>query len=702
MSARRLFRGALVLACASTCLLGACPCSPELDSDQDSVTRNDTSMDTALKAAETTLAQQTDLAAIRTSLVEALKSDAQVSSAGVDSDLDAVWVDFKNGETRFVLFIDAANDTQDLVTDFATTKVLARPTGAGLPDRGATAKLDARSQAGGTGNWYRLPANNKALLVNALTPFHGNWSINDTTGVVEKMLEARGYDADRETLLLGHFTLFSKYAVILIETHGTWHKHAASSTANPDAPGFALFTATEATRDTREAFWGADDAGRKSWMNDLLAGLTGQYYAVIKGADGKVTRKIYYWGSPGLAAKHDTGKYPKNTLVVLNACRGFQDYSSPWADMVYEKCDGGATFFGWTAKVKYPYAARAALNLFQFLTASNEEVILVGTKGAATVLGKHTPPAGGYATPVNVAWSELRDRNVNKDPKSGAELTFGVQNNEMYGLCLMPHPIELDLGDSVGLLDKPTLEMMAESQPTVTVGGTAVTPQVVANSLGVNRVYTLSIPVGAHGDIAVTESNRTSITRPLHRWQPKINVKGSSGGLQYEVNFTLQARATAEGFRTHVWDAAPKATFDTAWDAAACVIGWSVSGSDTSGSKTSTYSGSGSKIFSDQKSGSNWGWGWMQSTDGTTVSLDVDAHVTYTTTTVDSVTGSTTTSDTEQTVAVTRTGVSLSSDWTLGQAAFSDTSVMLSGDTAQISWSASTPQPAFQPDVVPR
>ena len=132
---------------------------------------------------------------------------------------------------------------------------------------------------------------------------------------------------------------------------------------------------------------------------------------------------------------------------------------------------------------------------------------------------------------------------------------------------------------------------------------------------------------------------------------------------------------TAEGFRTHVWDAAPAAIFDTAWDPEACVIGWSVSGSDTSGSKTSTYSGSGSKKFSDRKSGSDWGWGGMETTDGTTVSLDVNAYVTYTRTTTDSATGSTTTTDQEETIAITQTGVPLSSNWTLAQTSVSDTSV---------------------------
>ena len=79
--------------------------------------------------------------------------------------------------------------------------------------------------------------------------------------------------------------------------------------------------------------------------------------------------------TPNYIREHDKGTFPDNTLMLLSSCSAYlEDKSSPMKDLLFEKCNKGARFLGWTGKVSASIAIRAALNLFQLMTASNEEL----------------------------------------------------------------------------------------------------------------------------------------------------------------------------------------------------------------------------------------------------------------------------------------------------------------------------------------
>ncbi|MFQ5491782.1 MAG: hypothetical protein ACE5GE_13770, partial [Phycisphaerae bacterium] len=167
------------------------------------------------------LAEGADAPTICAEVAQSLQDDDRVAGAAVDPDIDAVWVDFVDGESQVFQIIDDTADSEGLIKDdtFALIKSVQnrnrnRPT----PPVTQPRQFNPPNPA----DLIHLPAKDKALLANALSPFHANWDVTDTTEKLFAMLFDLGYEGKRVPLTLDLVETFGDYGVIVLETHGTW------------------------------------------------------------------------------------------------------------------------------------------------------------------------------------------------------------------------------------------------------------------------------------------------------------------------------------------------------------------------------------------------------------------------------------------------------------------------------------------------
>ena len=220
--------------------------------------------------------------------------------------------------------------------------------------------------------------------------------------------------------------------------------------------------------------------------------------------------------------------------MILNICSADKSDTgspSPMKDMLFEKCGKGARFLGWNGDTRVAAMGRASLNLFQLMTASNEELTVKGFE----FLKKSTPPQGGWFTRLTQALYqlEIHDPSYLTDPaykkKKETHLQLTSQDGEDSDLILMPHVLQLKQYES-----DPSWEMFlnCDSQPTATVGETDVSLEYT----GIVNAWKFSMPVGAYGDIVVRENGRTSIPRKLHRWRPQIKIDTTSNNSHHPIH----------------------------------------------------------------------------------------------------------------------------------------------------------------------
>ncbi len=652
---------------------------------------NAPAMTAASKTAYQMMQAGNDVATIQAALVSQLQGESQVASAEADTSADVVWAIFQDGETHCIWLVDQTTDDADPDSGSATAKPRAespRTSRNASPTGGADVKTVRQAQAG-TMDYFRMPANNKAFLGNALCPFHANWLTCDGTDLIEKMLKARGYDVVRSAtrynadgtvaqagLAPADFQNLTDYGLIFIEAHG--------AVRGPESPveilggptcggGFSGFTILTSERTTEQSI--------VANAQDILCGRLTLWDVKLRQPGGKVTEVQYFGVTPNYIREHCKGKqFPKNTLLILNACRGYRSgTSSPFATMVHEMCAGGGNFVGWTDRVHYYVAQESLLNLFQLMTAANEERTIKGN----LKLEKSTPPQGGTHTSFNRAWYQCTLQSMLVDPKTGAQLLWAPQDQTPHELLIVPH-VWWWATDFDGKTFR--LNMFADEQPQVTIGGTAVAVSNIGSS-----TWSVNAPSALYGDIIVTEAGRTSVARPLRRFRPQVSFSGSSGGMTYSATLTLYARATLDStaFRTNVTDNAPTAHFGTTYfEPAACTLGWTVSGQETSGDYVYQYSGNGLRALTDAETGT-----LECNSSGTTVRLSAQGTIRYTVAWTNTKTGAQGSYETDASLSVDRSGLSLSSNWTIASASYT-TSAGVPG-TAQVSWNAFTAEPPF-------
>ncbi len=690
-----------VITAAVACLLTGCPQPQAGSSAGDSLlaasSANAASVTSAVSKAGQMLQQGSDATTINAALLTQLQGDSRVVGSGLDPTGETVWADFIGGESHCFLVVDQSKDTSGTLKPMHPIERPRAPgTDAGCADIKTIAQQPTQPA---TGRTYTIPGNSRALLANSLSFIHSNWSINDSTELIEKMLKARGYTTERHNLTIDDFTKLTDYGVIVLEGHGQWRnpQYAPELLQLPPALGipntgtcggaFSRVSVLTTTKVTEQNL--VDHAG------DVGCGRLVLWNVTILQPDGKIAKVQYYGVTPNYVREYDSGKFPKNTIFLMNACRGIRgDLSSPFADLLFEKCDQGACFLGWSGKVEYAKAARAALYLFQLMTCANEEKKVMNIYGVEkTVLQKFTPPQGGGATWMLNAMAELNQQLYLTDLASGAQLTPLIQSPGTTQPMLVPHPLSWS-GPSPWQSGAFALGMFSDAQPAITIGGTSVSASEINYWANVWNIS--AVPSGAYGDIVIKHGNISSIPRPLRRWQPSITVKGNSDGLAYTVTFTLLARGTVANFRTSVWQDPPPATFfDAEWIKAGSIIAWNITGQKVTQDYRYDYSGSGSRAF-----GANDGGYMTCASDGSSVSLSASGEVTYTTTTTNLKTQNVSTSNNSKAISISRNGVSLSSNWTISDASF--TQGVGFSDQAQVSWNAIAADPPFDPNAEPR
>jgi hypothetical protein len=651
---------------------------------------NATAANAALDAAEARLRQGADTASARDELLARLQSDPEVLGAALDADSGAVWADFRNGETQVFSFIATAGDREGSLDSLTRAKLRVGEPIAPPPHR---VHKPATAQGTGLDTYWRMPANNRALLVNAIAALHPEKPYTSSTNTLWKMLSDRGYDVDPPTdLTVDHFTHLTDYGLIVIEAHGLWREPQwapeiifPSGTCGGTGSKQALLTTTVVTAENTVAY-----------ARDIVCGRLMAWNTSFLDPNNRNRRIQTYAVTPNFVREHDPNVFPSNTILYLNSCRGFDaNFSSPYEQLLFEKCGSGALFLGWTQKVDYAYAGRAMLNLFQLAACSNEALTLEGVE----VLRPSVPPQGNFAS-MNVAWGQLNSRGWTFDPDTLGQLVYTNQQQDFRDMVLMPHCLDFLSGVTAEGRNEYFANLWSVGiEPRLTIGGYEVSLQ--RENLGLFTKYRITGSTAPYyGNVQLTESGRLDVPTVLHRWRPSISITNVGGDMKYQVTLTLHARAGVASRRSSAWQDPPRAAFgETFWDKPLCSVAWTVSGEKTYdsayGRTRAVYSGSGSRAFVDSDFGS-----LRCSDDGASVNLSATAHIIYTTTLTYLDTGETSTYDTSAGVSAELHGVGLAADWTIASATYQASDAAL-GDH-QVKWNAIAAEPPFDPSAEPR
>lgn len=656
---------------------------------QASSTENADAVNAALEAAEDLLRDGAANEDARAALLARLQSDPQVLGAALDPDSGAVFADFRNGETQVFSIIDTTADTEGSLTSLRDSASTARAT-ALPPVRPAK---PAAAQGTGLDTYWRMPANNRALLVNAISALHPDLPYTNSTNTLWKMLSDRGYEAaPPDNLTVDHFRHLSDYGVIVIEAHGLWREPQwapeimfPSGTCGGAGSKQALLTTTVVTQENTVAY-----------TPDIVCGRLMAWNTSFRDPRNRL-RRLQAWSvTPNFVREHDPGAFPSNTLFCLNSCRGFdQNFFSPYEQLLFEKCGSGAMFFGWTQRVDYAYAGRALLNIMQLATSSNESLVIEGVN----VLRQYTPPQGNFAS-MRMAWAQLNARGWTFDPTTLGQLVYTDQQEDFRDFVLMPHFVDyLSILNAANQNEYKLNLWSMGIGPHLSIGGNPIALQRENN--GLFTVYRLPATTYAYyGELTLSEQDRGDVRRVLHRWRPSISIANAGGDLQYQITLTLMARSATANGRGSAWADPPRAVFgETAWDKPACWVAWNVSGEKTynsdHGRMRAVYSGSGSRVFGAGDTG-----GLRCNEDGLSVDLNATAWIVYTTTTTNLDTGETTSYDTTAGASVEARGIALSQEWTIASASHQANNATL-GDH-QVRWNAIAAEPPFDPAVEPR
>lgn len=665
----------------------------------------------ALKTIDTMLEQNIEVSSILDSVQTQLDASARVYDTALEEDM--VSVSFIDGETHTFWVVDEDAESDDVAVPSSEVAYEFDNAEAQRFDEDMALQQQIPS------DYFRMPASNKALLVNSLHYFHANspnYVVTDSTALIKKMLESRGYEVDREYLTLDIMKDITKYGVIVIETHGSSRELEnpieiiGGENCGGDFSKYRLLTIDQVTAEKILAN-----------AKDIFCGRISIYNRRVRRGERLVYKDAFFGITPNFIREYNKGKFPDNTLMVVNSCSAIRnDLGSPMRDMLFEKCDSGAAFVGWTGRVQAKTVIRAALNLFQLMTVSNEE--LTGKDGFIA-LKKSTPPQGGIRlTDLHAAMSEMGKVGLTTDMHYGSTMVAEKQNDgEQLTTILIPYLYSGVWNTSSFSLD---VNFSDESDPSVTIGGTTVSGRWDYIPFS----WEIFPPVDVYGDIVVTQDGRISPARTLHRWQPKIKIEGNYGGVKFTVNLTLQFRATLHGdsFRySSVWKEnsipadndyadfsdAPPATFFAEIDREASVVSWEVSGENIYIDTIPApyigpivwhykYNGSGSSTF-DQDDKLYKKISLSRHYDETS-ELYVKFNITYTINETSSL-GYSDTYEVEESIEFTK-NVTLSDDWTVAADSFSGSVdfEVYGNDVAQVSWNEIPAEPPFKKDEEPR
>jgi len=538
-----------------------------------------------------------------TTLADSLRQDPMIAAAALQDDNKGLWVTYKSGLEHVYWVVD-----EDDLGLNPQTAITAAPSGdtrqPPAPHRLAQSVNVAATRGpvttiaqSGSMIQYKLPANNKAVLANAL---HVTIPLQDVRQPVEKMLTACGYEVTSVDADFEFFKNMSQFGVIFLEAHGGIRPSTAIPICQEPGTDAAVSTSVPITPETVAII-------AKEYVEDVyVCGRLRESTVEVK-RKGKPTLYFPFWAvTPAFVRKYDTGKFPDYALMCLSACRSFEAGASQWADLLYEK-SYGSVFVGWDNHVHYGISARAMLHLCQFLTGANEQFDLgqidpkTGAKTIFPLLFKNDY-APVLPQSVGLALDALTAKSFDVDPNTTARLT--AKGDTLYG------PTRLILTPAIE-----TFETLGDGK--VRLGGRCADNaelwfgEETAVNIGTASNGVWEFPLAAHlyGRMSLHMQDRKSPPRELLRWYPVVvrirNAQPADnwGTCNSEATYRLSLRAIAGGHRegAEVWDK-PETAFRGHWDPDASTVTWSVTGDktvpdDLFGPSRCQWSGSGSRTF---------------------------------------------------------------------------------------------------------
>ncbi|GJM25938.1 MAG: hypothetical protein DHS20C16_23530 [Phycisphaerae bacterium] len=658
-----------------------------------------------------------DVDETRMAMLAELQSKSNVEAAEIDEHSDVVWADFENGETRLFAIYDDENDGHDEETWSQLVN-----------------EADAANQNGFSGSFplrpiakvrrtqiipelpdssFLIPASNRAVVANGLTPFHADWPHEDNRPQIASMLEDLGYVVTQTDLNVDLFTHLSDYGVIYTESHGGWRAPsiqdltADPSGIDPNEPIPTCFgsPSTQWVLTTTEV----TDANRATYQKDVDCRRLMIMHATLRSRNKPEERKEFYCVTPLFIREYDKNNFPDRTFMYLNSCRGFDaSQNSHFRDVLDERCVGG-TYMAWMNKPHPVAAFRAGLNFFQLMCGTNQEL---STK-SIPFLEENVPPitnmsiaeafaamfAKGYTNGLIASRGAMLFYRTEEDTTGLPPiLTFAPVISDFFldeiGNAALqarsPDNAELIIGDAPGNL--PDI-----STVTIDIGKTTALQTTNVTGTG----YALKVPVGAEGELRLRKDGRTSPPMQLLTWKPSFVIRGTGpDGLTFTATFLMhgrglpapRSRSGAQG--TFLW-LEPTEAFDARFDAASTVT-WSVGGSANVGGVQYSHSGGGSQTISFKAADGTLHSASMISNDGLTAEIDftVETELKYTTT----ISGNGPTTMEERTLPVGNysyaPSAQLGQDWTL-QSGSLGVFFTQTGWTGDMTWNAATPTPPY-------
>jgi len=595
---------------ATGCLIVGCPQPPDggAGSDVSATSIQQAEAEFALsRTGADQLAQLLDGGASTqdalTTLADNLRQDPMIAAAALQDDNRGLWVFYKSGLEQVYWVVeedDFGIDPQVAISAASPGAAKGPPTSHRLAPSAnvaaARGPVTTIAQSGSTIQ-YKLPANNKAVLANAL---HVTIPLQDVRQPLEKMLTACGYEVTSVDADFEFFKNMSRFGVVFLEAHGGIRPSTAIPICQEPGTDAAISTSVPITAETEQMVM-------KEYFNDLyICGRLRRSTVEVK-REGKPTLYFPFWAvTPAFVRKYDTGKFPDYALVCFSACRSFTPDGSQWADLTYEK-SYGSVFVGWDNHVHYGISARAMLHLFQFLTGADEQFDLsqidpkTGAKTIFPLLFKNDY-APVLPQSVDLAVDGLRPKNFDVDPKTTARLT--AKGDSLYGfnrLILTPAIETFEtLGDGkvrLGGRCADNAELWFGEETAVNIGSAS------------NGVWEFPLAAHLYGPMSLHLQNRKSPPRDLLRWYPVVvRIRNAQPADQWgtcnsEATYRLSLRAIAAGHRegAEVWNK-PETAFSGHWDPDASTVTWSVTGDKTVpddffGPSRCQWSGSGSRTF---------------------------------------------------------------------------------------------------------
>jgi hypothetical protein len=656
-----------------------------------------------------------DVDTTRAAMLEELQGKSDVETADIDESSDVIWADFDNGETQlFAVFDDESegNDAEtwsQLLEEADTTSQSIAPGSFPLPP---TAKV-RRPQIAPSfpDSVFLMPASNKALVANGLTPFHDTWPHEDNRPLIAKMLKDVGYEVTQTDLTVELFTHLSDYGVIYTESHGGWRDASIRDLTTDPLDATApiptcfgspsnqwLLTTTQVTAANRETYQKDVDCRRLIIMN-----------ATLRSPNKPTEEKQFYCVTPLFMREYDKKDFPDRTLMFINSCRGFGvSLDSHFRNALDARCVGGS-YLAWVNRVHPVAAFRGGLYFFQLMTGSNEELSV----SQIPFLEKNVPPvnnmsiaeafaamfAKGYTNGLIASYGAMMFYRTEEDASGGGpNLTLAPVISDFFldeiGNAALqartPDDAELIIGDAPGNL--PDIS-------TVTIGIGKTTTLQTQHITGTG--YALKVPVGAEGELRLRKDDRIGPPMQLLTWRPSFVVKGTGPeGLTFTATFLMhgrgipapRSRSGAQG--TFLW-LDPMEAFDARFDEASTVT-WSVGGSANVGGVTYQHSGGGTQTISFKAADGTFHPASMISNDGQTADIEitVETPLKYTTT----ITGNGQSTTQENTLPAGdysyAPAAQLGPDWTL-QSGASPIFFTQNGWSANMTWNAATPTPPY-------